>query len=77
MKFCYENKIVLVADEVYQTNIYADVKWLSFKRVMMEMGAPYNNLELVSFHSTSKGITGEHINIYILIDVDSEGVTWS
>ena len=71
MKFCYEHKIVLIADEVYQENIYVtDKKWLSFKRVMMEMGAPYNSLELVSLHSTSKGITGEYISyIYIYIPI--------
>jgi len=60
IKFAYENKLVLLADEVYQDNIYdKDSKFFSFKKVMTEMGAPYNNMELVSFLSTSKGYMGE------------------
>ena len=50
-----------MADEVYQDNIYADGdKFTSFRKVMLEMGSPYaENLELVSFHSVSKGFFGE------------------
>jgi aspartate/methionine/tyrosine aminotransferase len=44
---------------VYQKNIYGDKPFVSFKRVINELGAPYNKLELASFHSVSKGITGE------------------
>ncbi|CAG14442.1 unnamed protein product, partial [Tetraodon nigroviridis] len=46
---------------VYQDNVYsADCQFHSFKKVLYEMGPEYsNNVELVSFHSTSKGYTGE------------------
>lgn len=47
--------------QVYQDNVYsADCQFHSFKKVLFEMGPEYfNNVELVSFHSTSKGYTGE------------------
>jgi alanine transaminase len=97
--FCRENGILLMADEVYQTNIYTKEKpFLSFKKVLNtptypnmpkraptypnlpqhtptypnmtqyaptsqvlhDMGPAYSeHLELVSFHSTSKGFFGE------------------
>ena len=58
-KFCSHHGIVLLADEVYQRNIYADNKsFISAKKVGMETEG-CENLEVVSFHSTSKGFIGE------------------
>jgi alanine transaminase len=58
-KFCAENGIVLLADEVYQRNVYAPGKtFLSAKKVALET-VGCENLQLVSFHSTSKGVIGE------------------
>jgi len=52
--------MVILADEVYQNNIYRDVPFLSFRKVLAELGEPYsNNVELISMHSTSKGLQGE------------------
>lgn len=52
--------MVILADEVYQNNIYRDVPFVSFRKVLAEMGEPYsNNVELISMHSTSKGLIGE------------------
>lgn len=49
-----------MADEVYQNNIYTDTPFISVRKVLAEMGAPYStNVELVSMHSTSKGRLGE------------------
>ena len=60
VKLCYEEGLVLFADEVYQDNIYTKTPFTSFKKVVMDLGAPYStSLELVSFHSISKGQTGE------------------
>eukprot|EP00026_Physarum_polycephalum_P007577 Phypoly_transcript_07640.p1 GENE.Phypoly_transcript_07640~~Phypoly_transcript_07640.p1 ORF type:complete len:523 (+),score=81.19 Phypoly_transcript_07640:158-1570(+) len=57
---CYRHKIVLMADEVYQDNIYQEGhKFVSFKKVLREMAPQYQKLELVSFHSVSKGFYGE------------------
>jgi len=58
--FCKKNNIVLMADEVYQDNVYPkDKKFVSFKKVLFDMGSRYEGLELVSFHSVSKGMIGE------------------
>ncbi|KAE9421680.1 hypothetical protein Angca_003135 [Angiostrongylus cantonensis] len=60
IKFAHRHKLFLMADEVYQDNIYAEgSKFHSFKKVINEMGAPYNKMELASFHSVSKGYMGE------------------
>lgn len=61
IKLCYEERLVLMADEVYQSNVYKEAQpFLSFKKVLKDMGAPYaDNVELVSFHSISKGQSGE------------------
>lgn len=50
--------------QVYQDNVYsADCQFHSFKKVLYEMGPEYfSNVELVSFHSTSKGYTGEWVS---------------
>ena len=56
-----QEKLVLVADEVYQTNIYAAGKhFVSFKKVLMEMGEESSDsVLLVSLNSISKGFYGE------------------
>ncbi|KAJ8247291.1 hypothetical protein GJAV_G00244610 [Gymnothorax javanicus] len=61
LHFAYEEKLFVLSDEVYQDNIYApDCQFHSFKKVLYDMGPEYfNTVELVSFHSTSKGYTGE------------------
>lgn len=61
IKFAYNEQLVIMADEVYQENIYAsDATFVSCKKVLMEMGAPYNqSVELISFHTISKGLIGE------------------
>ncbi|EMP35918.1 Alanine aminotransferase 2 [Chelonia mydas] len=47
--------------KVYQDNIYSEeCQFHSFKKVLYEMGPEYySNVELASFHSTSKGYMGE------------------
>lgn len=60
IKFAHQEKLVLFADEVYQDNVYEKgSQFHSFKKVLMEMGAPYNTMELCSFMSCSKGYMGE------------------
>jgi glutamate--glyoxylate aminotransferase len=61
IKFAYDNKIVLMADEVYQENIYQDkTPFVSARKVMNDMGEPYaSSVELISFHTVSKGSLGE------------------
>jgi alanine transaminase len=60
IKFCYNHKVVILADEVYQNNIYSETKkFHSFKKVLGKMGEPYNQTILFSFNSVSKGYYGE------------------
>ncbi|KAJ8337066.1 hypothetical protein SKAU_G00382860 [Synaphobranchus kaupii] len=61
IRFAAEERLFLLADEVYQDNVYADgCQFHSFKKVLFEMGPEYSNtVELVSFHSTSKCYMGE------------------
>ena len=58
-----EENLVIMADEVYQTNIYgANSKFLSFFKVLKQLeaeDAAFKSVELVSYHSISKGIFGE------------------
>ncbi|CAD8209384.1 unnamed protein product [Paramecium octaurelia] len=57
IQFAAQKKIVIFADEVYQENIYVEnKKFISFRKVALELNA---NVEIYSFHSISKGITGE------------------
>ncbi|CAH9138934.1 unnamed protein product [Cuscuta epithymum] len=58
--FCKEEALLLLADEVYQDNVYAeDKQFHSFKKVARSMGYGENDISLVSFHSVSKGFYGE------------------
>ncbi|CAI9722469.1 alanine aminotransferase 2-like [Octopus vulgaris] len=60
IKFAKQEKLFILADEVYQHNIYADgLEFHSFKKVLTEMGPEYSNVELASFMSASKGYMGE------------------
>lgn len=61
IKFAHEKNLVILADEVYQENIYsAEREFHSFKKVLRSMKPEVSeNTELVSFHSCSKGFLGE------------------
>ena len=54
IRFARANNLLIVADEVYQHNIWKEgASFFSFKQVMHEIGV---QLELVSLMSASKGI---------------------
>ncbi|KAM8811107.1 alanine aminotransferase 1 [Eudromia elegans] len=61
IKLAHEERLFLMADEVYQDNVYAEGSaFHSFKKVLFELGPPYKDeVELASFHSVSKGFMGE------------------
>ncbi|KAF7829322.1 glutamate--glyoxylate aminotransferase 2 [Senna tora] len=61
LQFCYQENLVLLGDEVYQQNIYQDERpFVSSKKVLMDMGPPISKeVQLVSFHTVSKGYWGE------------------
>ncbi|KAI9472925.1 pyridoxal phosphate-dependent transferase [Zychaea mexicana] len=60
LTFCHTERLVLLADEVYQTNIYEPEQrpFVSFKKALKEH-PERDAIELVSFHSISKGMIGE------------------
>lgn len=62
IRVSHENGLLILADEVYQKNIYypEEAPFISFRKVLHEMGPPYSDqVELVSMHSISKGMSGE------------------
>lgn len=60
VRFAAKNRLTLLADEVYQTNIYSTVPFTSFRKVVKEVEQKEGlKTQLVSFHSVSKGFLGE------------------
>ncbi|XP_041698681.1 alanine aminotransferase 2-like isoform X1 [Coregonus clupeaformis] len=61
IRFAAKERLFLMADEVYQDNVYAEgCQFHSFKKVLFELGPEYSDtVELASFHSTSKCYMGE------------------
>ena len=64
LKFCHDEEIILLADEVYQENIWqSENPFYSFKKVLRTMEKegklPQGDVELFSYHSVSKGFLGE------------------
>ncbi len=58
IQFAKRNCLAIMADEVYQENVYhPDKKFYSFAKVMHEEGE--KEVALFSFHSVSKGFLGE------------------
>lgn len=53
--FAKQNHLLIIADEVYQHNIY-DGEFFSFKKVLNELN---EDIELASVMSASKGYMGE------------------
>ncbi|KAK5995135.1 Glutamate pyruvate transaminase [Cladobotryum mycophilum] len=78
LDFANQEKLVVMADEVYQTNVFVG-QFHSFKGVLrklqQEHPGKYDELELASLHSISKGMVGEcgHRGGYFeLVNFDSE-----
>lgn len=62
LEFAAENKLVVLGDEVYQTNVFIG-KFTSFKQglrdLQKEQPGKFDNVELASLNSISKGMVGE------------------
>ncbi|KAK6397801.1 hypothetical protein LTR65_005049 [Meristemomyces frigidus] len=65
LELAAEEKLVCIADEVYQTNVFQG-EFHSFKKGLRELqkseknkDGKFDNLELASLHSISKGMVGE------------------
>ena len=62
LEFAAEKSLVVIADEVYQTNVFIG-EFISFKKALRDLQkekpGKYDLLELASLHSVSKGMVGE------------------
>jgi alanine transaminase len=62
LKFAAEKGLVVLADEVYQTNVFIG-EFISFKKALRDLQkaepGTYDDIELASLHSISKGMVGE------------------
>lgn len=65
LEMAAQEKLVVLADEVYQTNVF-EGKFLSFKKCLRDLqkskknsDGRFDNVELASLHSISKGMIGE------------------
>lgn len=62
LDFAAEEKLVVMADEVYQTNVFLG-SFNSFRQILLklqkETPGKYDQVELASLHSISKGMVGE------------------
>jgi len=58
VRLCESHSLVLLADEVYQLNLHHPDQhpFTSFKKIVCRLNSP---VPLVSFHSISKGVSGE------------------
>jgi alanine transaminase len=61
IQICYENNILIIADEVYQNNVYKKgIQFHSFRKILNQMPDKIkNSVELLSLNSVSKGLMGE------------------
>lgn len=62
IKFAHDRKIILLADEVYQANVYDNEKtpFYSFRSVALSMPEPYaSETMIISLHTVSKGMLAE------------------
>ncbi|KAI0133556.1 pyridoxal phosphate-dependent transferase [Xylariales sp. AK1849] len=78
IEFAAQENLVVMADEVYQTNVFLG-SFHSFREILLklqkESPGKYDKVELASLHSTSKGMVGEcgHRGGYFeLLGFDSE-----
>jgi alanine transaminase len=77
-QFSFDHGLVVLADEVYQMNIYSEKKqFISAKKVLRQMEPEIaNSVELFSFHSTSKGLQGEcgyRGGYFEMVNISQEG----
>jgi len=64
IRIAAKHELTILSDEVYQENVFEDgAKFVSFRRVwgklVKEDPETFGSLRIISFHSTSKGFTGE------------------
>lgn len=77
VKFCIDESICLMADEVYQENIWdRNKKFVSFRKVAYDMDAFSNGLQLISFHSISKVVCSGVCSLNLVLIFFSLRASW-
>ncbi|VDN99590.1 unnamed protein product [Rodentolepis nana] len=71
LRFAHRHNLLVLADEVYQHNIYApDRQFHSFKRVLHDIGGDIaKEVQLASMMSASKGFMGEYVHINSVLEL--------
>nr|KAJ0218980.1 hypothetical protein LSAT_V11C300126590 [Lactuca sativa] len=61
LRFCHQESLFFLGDEVYQKNVYQDKRpFISSRHVLFDMGGAISKeLEIISFHTVFKGFLGE------------------
>lgn len=66
IKFSKKNDLAVIADEVYQVNVYnSSMKFDSFKKTIRDMGSDYDDVPLFSLQSISKGYYGNSLSFLV------------
>ena len=67
LKFSKDNDLAVIADEVYQVNVYnSSMQFDSFKKTIRDLGSDYNDTPLFSLQSISKGYYGTQPATFIV-----------
>lgn len=70
LKFAKDNDLSVIADEVYQVNVYnSKMQFDSFKKTIRNLGSDYNDVPLFSLQSISKGYYGTALLPAVLLYV--------
>ncbi len=60
LKFAHEHNLTVIADEVYQENVFGPRPFVSMRKALLEMGPPFaQEVEIFSLMSVSKGYAAE------------------
>jgi hypothetical protein len=84
MDFCNDlfilakkHRLFIIADEVYQENVYLPgSKFFSFKKVLMELGSPFNQMEMGMMHVLNHFFDNLLFFFYSLISFSIERLAW-
>lgn len=78
LEFAAEKSLIVMADEVYQTNVFVG-EFFSFKKALRdlqkEQPGKFDEVELASLHSLSKGMVGEcghRGGYYEMVGIDTQ-----
>lgn len=73
IKFSKKHDLAVIADEVYQVNVYnSSMKFDSFKKTIRDMGSDYDDVPLFSLQSISKGYYGNALLLSVRWSVTCE-----